>query len=130
MMPSIAQVYLVEVVQEHRRNLYGTIFALSISFGITITYICGYLMNNYESVCWIFTATTLLLMISVYFLPESPVWLKQSGQFEKASSAAKTLWGAQYELKNDSNEKVCICYISCKLSPIILQHKHGLDTGY
>ena len=125
MMPSIAQVYLVEVVEEHRRNLYGTIFAISISFGITITYICGYLMNNYEAVCWMFAAITSLLMVSVYCLPESPVWLNQSGQFEKASTAAKTLWGAQYELKNDSNEKVFICYISCNLyrTRVIIQHK-------
>ena len=108
MMPSIAQVYLVEVVEEHRRNLYGTIFAISISFGITITYICGYMMNNYASVAWLFAAITLLLMISVYFLPESPIWLKQAGQHEKASIAAKTLWGPQYELQNNSNEKVFI----------------------
>ena len=106
MMPSIAQVYLVEVVEDHRRNLYGTIFAISISFGITMTYICGHLMDNYESICWIFVAITFLLMISVYFLPESPVWLKQAGQLEKASTSAKILWGAGYELKHDENEQV------------------------
>ena len=108
MMPSIAQVYLIEVVEEHKRNVFGTIFAISISFGITLTYLFGYFMSSYESVCWSFAAITFLLMASVFFLPESPVWLKQSGRFEEAQNAAKLLWGDGYELKQESNEKVSI----------------------
>ena len=54
MMPAIAQVYLVEVVEEKNRNLLGTSFAVSISIGITLVYVSGYVMKSYELVCWTF----------------------------------------------------------------------------
>ena len=100
MMPSIAQVYLVEVVEEHRRNIFGTIFAISISVGITLTYVCGYLMYDFENVCWTFAAINILLMISVALLPESPVWLAQSGRLEEAFIASQKLWGTSVSVEN------------------------------
>ena len=108
MMPSIAQVYLVEVVEEQKRNIFGTFFAVSISFGITLTYLCGYLMSSYESVCWTFASITFLLMLSVFFLPESPVWLKHSGHVHEALMSSKKLWGIEYEPENEENEKVIL----------------------
>ena len=106
MMPAIAQVYLVEVVEEEKRNLYGTVFAVSISIGITLTYICGYLMASYESVCWIFSAIVALLLILVSFVPESPVWLQQAGHLEESIASARKLWGPQFEMKGEKKEKV------------------------
>ena len=105
-MPAIAQVYLVEVVEERKRNLFGTVFAVSISIGITLTYIFGYLMSSYELVCWTFSAIVILLIILVSFVPESPVWLQQSGRLEDSLSSARKLWGPQFELKNEKKEKV------------------------
>ena len=105
-MPAIAQVYLVEVVEENKRNLFGTIFAVSLSIGITLIYICGYIMASYEMVCWTFSAVVALLMLLVLFLPESPIWLQQSGQYEKSLASAKKLWGPQFEFQNNKKEKV------------------------
>ena len=106
MMPAIAQVYLVEVVEEKKRNLFGTIFAVSLSIGITLVYICGYLMASYEWVSWTFSAVVALLMLLVLILPESPIWLQQSGRYEESLVAAKKLWGPEFEFQNDKKEKV------------------------
>ena len=106
MMPSVAQVYLMEVVKESKKTAYGTIFAISISFGITLSYILGYLMPDYESVCWNFASITLILMVCVFVLPESPVWLLQTGQYQQASCSAKKLWGAEYEFGIRQNREV------------------------
>ena len=106
MMPSVAQVYLMEVVKESKKTAYGTIFAISISFGITLSYILGYLMPDYESVCWSFASITLILMVCVFLLPESPVWLLQTGQYQQASCSAKKLWGAEYEFGIGQNREV------------------------
>ena len=106
MMPSIAQVYLIEVVEEHKRNVFGTIFAISISFGITLTYVCGYLMSSFEYVCWTFASITGLLMMFVFLLPESPVWLQQSGRLEEARIASQRLWGIKHDLETKKDEKV------------------------
>lgn len=106
MMPSVAQVYLMEVVKESKKTVYGTIFAISISFGITLSYILGYLMRDYESVCWSFASITLILMVCVFVLPESPVWLLQTGQYQQASCSAKKLWGAEYQLEIGQDREV------------------------
>ena len=106
MMPAIAQVYLVEVVEEKNRNLLGTCFAVSISIGITLVYVSGYVMKSYELVCWTFLAIIALLMFLICFVPESPIWLQQSGQYDKALAAAKKLWGFQFEFINEKKDKV------------------------
>ena len=119
MMPSVAQVYLMEVVKESKKTAYGTIFAISISFGITLSYILGYLMPDYESVCWSFASITLILMVCVFVLPESPVWLLQTGQYQQASCSAKKLWGAENEFGIGQNREVSLFRIF-KSSQVIL----------
>ena len=105
-MPAIAQVYLVEVVEEKNKNLFGTIFAVSISIGITLVYVCGYVIRNYELVCWTFSAVVAILMFLVCFVPESPVWLQQAGRYDESLTAAKKLWGSQFEFLTEKKEKV------------------------
>ena len=108
MMPTIAQIYLTEMVQEHKRNVFGTAFAISVSIGITLTYVCGSFMSSFESVCWVFSSIVVLLMILVTFLPDSPVYLMQSGKIVEAQRASNKLWGVEYNVHSEPREVVNI----------------------
>ena len=91
MMPSIGQVYLIEILDAHRRESLGSILAICTSVGITLVYALGTVLH-WISVSWIFVAIIVFQNIWLYcFVPESPQWLMTQGFENEAQFALKKL---------------------------------------
>ena len=102
MMPSIGQVYLIEILDTHRRESLGGILAICTSVGITLVYALGTILH-WITVSWIFVALIVFQCIWLYFgTPESPQWLMTQGLEKEAENALKKLQNqdVQQELLN------------------------------
>lgn len=119
MMPSIGQVYLIEVLDTHRRESLGGILAICTSVGITLVYVLGAILH-WMTVSWIFVGLIVFQCIWLYFLtPESPQWLMTQGLEKEAENALKKLQNqnVQQELlnlksalkKNEDSKEVPFC---------------------
>lgn len=95
-MPGVAQVYLSEMLDDTRRNQLGSMYAISISIGITLCYVLGG-MFHWQDVCWVFASLTAAMLAAVMWLPESPSWLVMKGRLDKAEKALVWLRGGSPE---------------------------------
>ena len=92
MLPSIGQVYLTEILDVQSRETLGSLFAISLSVGMTLTYILGTLFH-WITVASIFILMAVLECICLYFIPESPHWLATHGFIDEAVESIKILRG-------------------------------------
>ncbi|XP_065216518.1 uncharacterized protein LOC135842805 isoform X1 [Planococcus citri] len=85
-----AYVYIAESLAPDNvrfRSSLASLNALSVTSGITMTYVLGYFVI-YKTVALIAASIALISSILVLvFIPESPAWLDQQGRFEEAQQA-------------------------------------------
>ena len=102
-MPSICQVYMVELLSHECRSVLGTTFVVAISVGITLVYALGAIMS-WDLVCWSFVGITAAMMISVMFIPESPNWLVQNRRIGEAEKALQKIRGNSYDISTEISD--------------------------
>ena len=66
----------------------GSTLAISISVGISLTYVIGALFH-WVIVAWIFIGIATLMCVGLYFIPESPYWLVQQDYMDEARDTIK-----------------------------------------
>ena len=113
MMPSLCQLYMMELLtMKNKGGILGTAFAVSTSIGITMTYVLGTFLP-WEIVCWTFVMVAVILALGLTWFPDSPVWLVQKGQLEKAAKSLYKTRGQTYKIHNEL-EDLKSCFIGTK----------------
>jgi MFS transporter, SP family, galactose:H+ symporter len=86
----VAPMYIAEIAPARRRGGLVTLNQLMITVGILVSYIADYLLsndNNAASWRWMFLVgvlPALLLLVGMFFLPETPRWLMSKGRGDEA----------------------------------------------
>jgi MFS transporter, SP family, galactose:H+ symporter len=87
----VAPMYIAEVSPTRRRGALVTLNQLMITIGILVSYITDYLFSNdanMESWRWMFAVgfvPALILLVGMFFLPETPRWLISKRRWEEGS---------------------------------------------
>ena len=92
--------YLIEVLDTKRRELLGSVLAISISIGICLMYLFGYFFP-WIVVSWIFVGMVVTQCIGLYFVPESPSWLMGQNNVDEATKSLKSLRGKEYDVSKE-----------------------------
>lgn len=100
MMPSVGQVYLAEVLDTRRRDIFGPVLSISINIGITLTYIFGSLLH-WIIVAWLFLGFILIQCLCLCWVAESPQWLMAHGWPLEAEKSLRFLRGQNYDIDQE-----------------------------
>ncbi len=85
----VAPMYIAEISPARKRGGLVTLNQLMITVGILVSYITDYLLsndNNATSWRWMFLVgilPALVLLLGMFFLPETPRWLISKGRFDE-----------------------------------------------
>jgi len=85
----VVPMYIAEIAPSRRRGALVTLNQLMITIGILASYITDYLLGNdadLESWRWMFFVglfPALVLLVGMFFLPETPRWLISKGRWEE-----------------------------------------------
>lgn len=66
--------FISEFAETSIRGLLGTGFQLFLTIGILLVYVAGTLMS-WVNLSWICGVIPILLVVGMFFIPESPTWL-------------------------------------------------------
>jgi SP family xylose:H+ symportor-like MFS transporter len=118
----VVPVYLAEIAPREKRGALGTFYQFAIAFGILLTYMVNYLVQNSGEHQWLIDygwrwmfglgaiPAAILLLVS-QIVPESPRWLTQKGHDKACLALLERINGdknrareVQQEIKNDLND--------------------------
>lgn len=91
----VAPMYIAEISPARRRGGLVTLNQLMITVGILVSYITDYLLSNVSNAAswrWMFLVgilPALVLLIGMFFLPETPRWLMSKGRQEEGERVLK-----------------------------------------
>uniref|UniRef100_A0A5K3EZD2 MFS domain-containing protein n=1 Tax=Mesocestoides corti TaxID=53468 RepID=A0A5K3EZD2_MESCO len=92
MMTTVGSVYLVEVAPPSQSGRIGSLAQLAVVAGTCIAYYRGMTSAWYET-ARLMVFISIVLLISSFYLPESPVWLARMNQPQKAQRSLSLLRG-------------------------------------
>jgi len=87
--------YLAELSPKEKRGQMVTYFQLAITLGILLSYLVGYIFegaeNSWRLMFWAGFIPAILLLVGMFFIPESPRWLLSKGRESEANEVLKKL---------------------------------------
>ncbi|MFN8429410.1 MAG: sugar porter family MFS transporter [Spirosomataceae bacterium] len=87
--------YLAELSPKEKRGQMVTYFQLAITLGILLSYLVGYIFegaeNSWRLMFWAGFIPAILLLVGMFFIPESPRWLLSKGRESEAIEVLKKL---------------------------------------
>ncbi|KAG5681395.1 hypothetical protein PVAND_010836 [Polypedilum vanderplanki] len=72
---TVCVVYTAEISYKTFRSALLCMNSVWVSFGIFLTYLLNYFHFNWRNIGWIYALITLLSMILIFYVPESPHWI-------------------------------------------------------
>lgn len=90
----VAPMFISEIAETSLRGALGAFFQLFLTVGILFVYVAGAIVDwvTLSCVCAIFPV---LLIVTVFFIPDSPIYLVKQGARQDAGAALKWFWGRQ-----------------------------------
>ncbi|HEV2398800.1 MAG TPA: sugar porter family MFS transporter [Candidatus Sulfotelmatobacter sp.] len=85
----LAPLYIAELAPKHIRGALVTLSQLAISTGVVVAYYVDYLLAAGGNWRWMFISAlvpSVILLLGLIYLPESPRWLAAEGRFAEAAS--------------------------------------------
>src|SRR5688572_11858755 len=97
----LSPMYIAEIAPAAYRGRMVAINQLTIVLGILVTNLVNYSIRNAGEDAWrwmfgLGAVPSVLFLVGVLWLPESPRWLAQNGHLEKASGILKKIGGAAF----------------------------------
>ncbi|MCY7906975.1 sugar porter family MFS transporter [Bacillus inaquosorum] len=95
---TIVPLYLSELAPKQKRGALSSLNQLMITVGILLSYIVNYIFADVEAWRWMLglaAVPSLLLLIGILFMPESPRWLFTNGEEGKAKKILEKLRGTK-----------------------------------
>lgn len=90
----VAPMFISEIAETSLRGALGAFFQLFLTVGILYVYVAGALMN-WVLLSWSCIIFPILLILTVFFIPDSPIYLAKQGKRQEAGAALKWFWGRQ-----------------------------------
>jgi len=96
-------VYIAEIAPKHLRGALGTVNQLSITIGIMLAYLFG-LFVSWRFLAIIGVVPSVLLIIGLSVIPESPRWLAKIGKETDFEASLRTLRGPDTDISVEEAE--------------------------
>jgi len=96
-------VYIAEIATARLRGGLGSIHQLAITFGIFLAYLVGYALS-WEWLAMFPVMITVLMVISMAFMPETPRWLLAHNKQHVAIRELRWLRGSEYDVAEECSE--------------------------
>jgi MFS transporter, SP family, galactose:H+ symporter len=100
--------YLAELSPKEKRGAFVTYFQLAITLGILLSYLIGYIFESeahaWRLMFWAGFIPAILLLIGMFFSPESPRWLMTKNRDEEAMTILTNLRGSSELAKAEMAE--------------------------
>lgn len=96
-------VYIAEIAPKHLRGALGTLNQLSITIGIMLAYLFG-LFVSWRLLAVIALVPSVLLLIGLFIIPESPRWLAKIGREPAFEASLRALRGPDADISVEEYE--------------------------
>mmetsp|Transcript_31116 Transcript_31116/g.81549 ORF Transcript_31116/g.81549 Transcript_31116/m.81549 type:complete len:533 (-) Transcript_31116:39-1637(-) len=101
--------YIAETAPVSIRGGLGSIFQLGVVLGVMQAYAVGDAFpadgeTLYRNMAWVGTLVSSALFVLALFIPKSPRWLSNKGNFEGARASLVFLRGAEYDVDGEIDE--------------------------
>lgn len=99
--------YVAEIVPSKDRGKYVTFFQLLLTFGIVLAYFVDLFFTqsgNWRAMFAVLLIPSLILLLGMFVLPETPRWLIANNQTDKAREVLKKIRGAQVAENDVEND--------------------------
>jgi len=100
-----ASVFVAEISHPDLRGTLATIPPLFLSIGMLLSYLLGYLVH-WRIMCWILCSQSILMMVAMYFVKESPYWLVNNDMQAEAQASLQWYRGPTYDISKEYNELI------------------------
>lgn len=102
-----APIYISEVSPANRRGRLVGLFQFNVVLGILLSYLSNYLISQFGDASWrwmlgVQAFPSLLYLVLIRFIPESPRWLIHRGENEKAAAILRIVNPEGYETEMDA----------------------------
>ncbi len=88
---SAVPLYIAEISPSSIRGRLVTFFQFAITIGILVSFVVGYWfakdLEGWRTMFWAGFIPAIILLVGMFFVPESPRWLITKGRFEEAKAA-------------------------------------------
>lgn len=116
---STVPLYIAEIAPSNKRGQLVTFFQFAITLGILLSYVVGYALGDdpdgWRSMFWAGFVPAAVLLVGMFFVPESPRWLISKGRDAEAlavlqrlrepQQAQEELNQTKYLIENEGQEK-------------------------
>lgn len=107
----VAPMFISEIAETSLRGALGAFFQLFLTIGILFIYVAG-AFTTWVELSIISAIFPVLLIVCVFFIPDSPIYLVKQGQRQSASQALKVFWG------NQCNTQAALANIQAELDAV------------
>lgn len=97
-----AQIYVSECSDPRNRGVIGSFPSVAMSLGVLLSYISGKYVA-WHHLAWISCSFAFISFIALYFLPDSPVWLRTKERHDEAFDSKNWLRLEGMDLKVQDN---------------------------
>ncbi|KAK4878887.1 hypothetical protein RN001_011393 [Aquatica leii] len=109
---SPAIVYITEIAKPDIRGSLVSIAPAFASLGMVVVYLKGWFLD-WRLVAWLTNIYTIISVVMIMFIPESPVWLVSKGRIEQARKSLEWInrYQPQPEHKSESFAEMQLAYL-------------------
>nr|XP_046909423.1 facilitated trehalose transporter Tret1-like isoform X3 [Dermatophagoides farinae]XP_046909424.1 facilitated trehalose transporter Tret1-like isoform X3 [Dermatophagoides farinae]XP_046909425.1 facilitated trehalose transporter Tret1-like isoform X3 [Dermatophagoides farinae] len=92
--------YVVEISTIDIRGMIGACFQLFVTIGILLVYLFGAFIT-WRPLAGVSMIPTIIMMICMFFMPESPSWLMSKGKVSEATQSLRRLRGSNSDTEQE-----------------------------
>lgn len=95
------KVYTAEITHPDFRGVTSAFYSVQLSTGLLYGFLLGYFIDDWRLVTGLMALPSLALFILSLFIPDSPYWLVEKNQCEKARNELKWLRGSESDFETE-----------------------------